>query len=178
MNGIDCYEGNSDNNIGEGGIKLRYIIKQKLLSLSDGFTIKDENGNDCFKVKGKVLSLGAKLTVSDMSGKEACYIEQKVFKLMPEYHISIDSKEVMTVKQKFAILGKKFNITGASGEYKVEGNIIAKDFRILNGTTVCAAISKKLVAMTDTYTVEISDGEDPVLMLAVAVIMDMACHDK
>jgi uncharacterized protein YxjI len=148
------------------------------LSLSDGFTIKDENSNDCFKVKGKVISIGAKLTMSDMEGKEVCYIEQKVLKLMPEYHISVDSKEVMTVKQKFAILGKKFNITGASGEYQVEGNIIAKDFRILKGEAVCASISKKLVAITDTYTVEISDDEDPVLMLAVAIIMDMACNNQ
>lgn len=157
---------------------MRYIIKQKLLSLSDGFTIKDESGNDSFKVKGKVISIGAKLTMSDMQDKEVCYIEQKVFKLMPEYHISVDSREAMTVKQKFTVLGKKFDITGVSGEYKVEGNIIAKDFRILKDEAVCASISKKLVAMTDTYTVEISDGENAVLMLAVAVIMDMACHDQ
>jgi uncharacterized protein YxjI len=148
------------------------------LSLSAGFTIKDENGNDSFKVKGKVLSIGAKLTMSDMQDKELCYIEQKVLKLMPEYHISVDSKEVMMVKQKFAFFSKKFDITGTAGEYKVEGNIIAKNFHIIKGNTICASIAKKLIAMTDTYTVEVSDGEDDVLMLAVAIVMDMVCNNQ
>lgn len=112
----------------------------------------------------------------DMQDKQVCYIEQKLLSLMPKYNISVDNKQVMTVKQKFRIIGKKFKITSELGEYQVEGNIIAKDFRILKGTTVCASISKKLLSVADTYTVEISDGEDPVLMLAVAIIIDMACH--
>jgi uncharacterized protein YxjI len=30
--------------------------------------------------------------------------------------------------------------------------------------------------LTDTYGVEIADGEDPVLILASAVVIDMICH--
>jgi uncharacterized protein YxjI len=157
---------------------MRYLIKQKLISIADGFTIKDENSNDVYKVKGKVLSIGAKLTMFDMQGKEECFIQQKVLKLMPEYHISVDSKEVMVVKEKFALIKKKFNITGSAGEYRVEGNVIAKDFKIMKGDAVCATISKKLLALSDTYTVDIADTENNVLMLAVTVVMDMVCHSK
>lgn len=156
---------------------MRFLIRQKLISLGDGFTIKDETGIDQYKVKSKVLSIGKKLWLLDMFEKELCFIEQRVFKLMPEYHISIDSAEVMAIKQKVAFLGKKFLITGAAGDYTAEGDIIAKDFRILRGGNTAAVISKKLLAIADTYTVDIDEKENPVLMLAVAIVMDLVCHD-
>ena len=54
----------------------RFVMKQKLLSWGDDFTIKDENGTDTFFVDGKALSFGDKLSFQDMSGKELVYIEQ------------------------------------------------------------------------------------------------------
>lgn len=156
---------------------MRYLIKQKFFSLSDGFTIKDEAGNDCFKVKSKVITVGKKLSLCDMSDKEAAFIEQKLLKLFPEYHISVDSQEVMVIKQKFSLLSKKFAITGSAGEYEVEGNLRAKDFRITKNGSISAVISKKFLAVSDTYTIDIDDKENNALMLAVAIVLDMVCND-
>lgn len=33
-------------------------------------------------------------------------------------------------------------------------------------------------SFTDTYGVEIESGEDPVLLLATAVVIDMVCHQE
>ena len=40
---------------------MRYAMKQKVLSLTDSFTIKDSDGNKVYQVKGKLLSIGDKL---------------------------------------------------------------------------------------------------------------------
>jgi len=40
-----------------------------------------------------------------------------------------------------------------------------------------ATVSKKWFSWTDTYGVEIADGEDDVLLLASIVVIDMACHE-
>ena len=156
---------------------MRFLIRQKMLSLKDGFTIKDESEIDQYRVKSKILSVGKKLWLLDMNENELCFIEQKLMTFMPEYHISVGGTEVMSIKQKIAFLSKKFIITGESGSYTVEGDIIAKDFCILKDGSTVMTISRKLLALADTYTVDIDDSENPVLMLAVAIVMDLVCHD-
>jgi len=37
-------------------------------------------------------------------------------------------------------------------------------------------VSKRWFSFTDTYGVEIEQGEDPVLILASTVVIDMICH--
>jgi len=156
---------------------MRYVIKQKLLTLSADFSIKNEAGNDVFTVKGKVLSIGKKLSMFDMQGNEKCNIQQKLLKLLAEYDLSVDSQTVMNIKQKFTVIGKKFDITGSAGEYSVEGNFLAMDFRILKKGVVVATISKKILAVADTYTVDIDDKENQALMLSVAIVLDMICNN-
>jgi uncharacterized protein YxjI len=39
-----------------------------------------------------------------------------------------------------------------------------------------ATVSKRWFAWTDTYGIEVDDKEDAVLILASAVVVDMACH--
>ena len=41
---------------------------------------------------------------------------------------------------------------------------------------VVATVSKRWFSFTDTYGIEVADGEDPVLILASAVVVDMVCH--
>lgn len=53
---------------------MRYVMKQKLLSWGDDFTIQDEDGRDAFFVDGKAFSIGARLSFQDMSGSELLFI--------------------------------------------------------------------------------------------------------
>ena len=55
---------------------MRFIVRQKIFSFGDNFTIKDEYGREHFIVKGKVFSFGDKLRIYDMAGHELYYIEQ------------------------------------------------------------------------------------------------------
>jgi uncharacterized protein YxjI len=41
---------------------------------------------------------------------------------------------------------------------------------------VVATVSKRWFAFTDTYGVEIADGQDEVLILAATVVIDLCCH--
>lgn len=155
---------------------MRYLIKQKLFSLSDGFTIKNENNEDCFKVKGKIISVGKKLRLLDMNDTELVYIQEKVLSFFASYELKVNSETVMKVKGKFSPLRCKFAITGQAGEYDIEGNILAREFKILKNGNVVVTVSKKFLALTDTYTVDISEGEDVALMLSVAIVLDMSTH--
>src|SRR5437868_6543554 len=54
---------------------MNYVLKQKLLSLGNNFTIKDVEGHDAYQVKGQVVSIGDKLSFQDLEGNELIYIE-------------------------------------------------------------------------------------------------------
>ena len=53
---------------------MKLYIKQKVFSIKDKFTIKDEEGNDKYFVEGKILSLGKKFHVYNMEKEEVLEI--------------------------------------------------------------------------------------------------------
>ena len=46
------------------------------------------------------------------------------------------------------------------------------------GGAAVAQVSKRWFSWRDTYGIDIASGEDDVLLLACAVVIDMASHDK
>ncbi|MEG6611335.1 LURP-one-related family protein [Pseudoclostridium thermosuccinogenes] len=156
---------------------MRYIIRQKIFSLGDSFTIKDEFGNDVFIVRSQIFSFGKKLRIFDLSGNELCYIEQKLFRFMPEYDIYIAGELVANVRKKFALFRNDFEITTPGDQYYVDGDFFAHEFGIYRHGKLIARISKKFFAFSDTYGVDIDDGQDQISTLALAIVIDMVCHD-
>lgn len=156
---------------------MRYVIRQKIFSLGDSFSIRDEAGNDRFIVRSQLLSFGKKLRIFDLAGNELCYIEQQVFRFMPEYNIYIAGEHIANVKKKFALFRNDFEINCPGAYYEVEGDFLAHEFDICKGRQVVARISKTFFSFTDTYGVDIDDDEDQVSLLALAIVVDMACHD-
>lgn len=156
---------------------MRYVVKQKIFSLTDSFSIKDENGNNVLMVQRQFLSFGKKLRIFDLSGNELCYIEQQVFRFMPEYNIYIGGQLVANVKKKFNLLKNDFVINSPGAQFYVEGNFFGHDFNIIQGGRIIARISKEYFTFGDTYGVEIDDDQDQLMGLALAIVIDMVCHD-
>ena len=49
---------------------MKLYIKQKVFTIKDKFTVKDEAGNDKYFVEGKLLSLGKKFYIHNMEKEE------------------------------------------------------------------------------------------------------------
>lgn len=162
----------------KGGMVVRFVVKQKILSLSDTFIIHDEDNRPVYKVVGRLFSLGDQLTIYDMNNQEQVYIEQKLFKLLPEYHFFKKRRRVAVVKKEFTLFKPKFNVESESGRYTIEGNFFAYNFRVLKDGAVVAQVDKAFFAFRDTYTVDISPGEDQGFLLALCIIIDQTLHDR
>ncbi len=156
---------------------MRYVIRQKVFSLGDSFAIKNEMGDDLFIVQSQLLSFGKKLRIYDLAGNELCYIEQQLFRFMPEYNIYLAGQLVANVKKKFAFFRNDFEISSHQGRYDVEGDFFAHEFSLIKDGRIAARISKAFFSFTDTYGVDIDDNYDQVTTLALAIVIDMACHD-
>jgi uncharacterized protein YxjI len=157
---------------------MRYQIRQRIFSLGDNFTIKNEYGDELFRVRGKVFSLGDKLSIESMSGQEIVYIEQRLFKFLPQYSIYMNGSEVATVKKEFSFFTPRFHIGSSFGSYEMEGEIFSHEFQIFNNGKEVAHVSKAWFSFSDTYGVDISDSENQAFMLAMVIVIDQVLHDK
>ena len=157
---------------------MKYKIKQKFFSFGDDFTIKDENDEDRFIVTGKVFSIGSKLKVNDLTGNELVNIEQKVLRLLPEYNLYASEEHLATVKKEFTFLKPRFTIMSTQGDYQISGNFIGYEFEILKEDKVVVTVSKKFLALADTYMVEINNQENQAFMLALVIVIDQVLHNS
>lgn len=157
---------------------MRYVLKQKLLSWGDDFTIQDETGRDAFFVDGKAFSIGAKLSFQDMSGNELLFIRQKVLSWGPTYEICRGGVQVAVVrKELFTLFHCIFTVdVPGPDDLVAEGDFLDHEYVFRRGATPVASVSKQWFSWTDTYGVEVNEGEDAVLLLASAVVVDMECH--
>jgi len=156
---------------------MRYILRQKIFSLSDKFYIKDERDNPKYYVEGKIFSLGDKLKLFDLEGTELIYIEQKLLRLLPEYNIYKYGKLLARVKKELTLFRPKFNIESDYGNFTIEGDFFGHDFSILKNGKPVAFVSKKWLSLSDTYYVDIVADEDHPFILSLAIVLDQVLHD-
>lgn len=159
---------------------MRYVMKEKLIALGEDFTIQDENGRDVYFVDGKAFSLGDKLVFKDMAGNELARIEQKLLAWGPTYEIFRDGRQVATVKKSlFTLFRCKFTVdVPGPDDLEAQGDFLDHEYAFIRGSESVAQVSKRWLSWRDTYGIEVAPGEDDVLLLACAVVVDMACHKE
>jgi uncharacterized protein YxjI len=157
---------------------MRYVMKQKLFCWGDDFSIKDDQGRDVFFVDGRAFSIGDKLSFQDMAGNELAFISQKLLAWGPTYEIYRGSQLVAVVtKSLFTFFHCKFTVdVPGPDDLEAEGNFLDHEYSFSRDGRPVAHVSKQWFTWTDTYGVDIADGEDAVLLLASTVVIDMACH--
>jgi uncharacterized protein YxjI len=157
---------------------MRYVMSQKFFSLADSFSIKDENENDVYLVKGKLFSFGDKLSFQDTEGNELVYIDQRLLNWSPTYELWRGSDLLAVVKRElFSFIHHRFTVdVPGPDDLEAEGDFLDHEYSFTRGDRVVATVSKKWFSWTDTYGIDVGEGEDPVLVLASAVVVDMVCH--
>jgi uncharacterized protein YxjI len=159
---------------------MRYMMKQKMWSLGDTFTIKNDLGEDVATVVGKVFSFGDKLTFFDVLGNELAFIKQVLMSWGPTYEIYRGGELAAVVKQKlFTFMRTEFTVdVPGPDDLVAEGDFTDHEYFFLRGGSTVATVSKAWFAWSDTYGVELLDSEDAVLILASTVVIDMALDDN
>lgn len=157
---------------------MRYQMRQKLFSWGDDFTVKTADGRDAFFVDGKAISLGNQLSFQDMNGHELAFIRQKLLAWGPTYELYRGGELAALVKKQiFTLFHCVFTIdVPGPNDLTGEGDFTDHEYHVSRGGRTVASVSKQWFSWTDSYGVDIADGEDAVLILASTVIIDMACH--
>ena len=153
-------------------------MRQRILSWGDDFSIKDADGQEVYYIDGKVFSFGNKLSIKDRSGAELARINQKLLSLGPQYEIVSGGETVAVVKKHlFTLFRARFTVdVPGPDDLEASGDFLDHEYVFERSGRVVARVSKKWFSLADTYAVDVDEGQDDVLLLAAAVVIDLVSH--
>lgn len=160
---------------------MQYVLKQKLVSLGNNFSIEDVEGREAFQVRGELATLGDKLSLQGPGGNELLYIEQKVFNWVGTYEIWRDGTLVAEVRRVLRSFWRRRFTVEVSGYADLEmmGDILGFEFVVARGGQRVATFTRQWFRLSDTYWIRIEEGEaDEVLILALAVIIEVISNRR
>lgn len=151
---------------------MKLFLKQKVFSWRDRFFVKDENGGDRFSVEGEIFTWGKKLHIYDANGIETAFIRQKVWSWLPRYFIEIGGVVVCEIVKEFTLFKPSYRLEGVP--WRMKGDFWAHEYTLYdsNNENHIMSISKKRFSWGDSYELDISDPQNELLCLCVALAVD------
>ena len=162
-------------------MSTRYKIRQKMFSIGDDFWIENQHGDRVFKVDGKALRLRKTLFFEDVKGNKLAKIQERLLPIKESMVVEDAEGNQLAVIKKglIAPLGDHWSVNVRGGpDLDVQGNILDHEYAISERRQKVAEVSKAWFSLTDTYGVDINEGQNDILILAIAIAIDMMAHDE
>ena len=149
---------------------MKLLFKQRLFSWFDSYDIYDESGRAVFTVEGKP-SWGHKLHILNAQGGHIGTVKQVVLTFLPKFELYVGEQYVGSIHKEFTFFKPRFQVD--CNGWQVEGDLWGWDYRIRDGYgRTVAAVSKELFNWTDTYSLDVADSRDALLVLMGALAID------
>ncbi len=136
------------------------------------FTITDEAGAPRFEVQGR-FALTRRLSVCDVGGAEVAVISRRG--LARRYQILAGGQESIVYPR--GLFGRRFEIDAPACPLEARGNFSGRQYAIARGGVLAAGVTQ-LRTFREQFAVEVGDGEDPVLMLAVVLVIEIIRDER
>lgn len=156
-----------------------FRIKEKFWSWGNDFSIDDAEGNLRYYVDGVAFSWGNKLSFQNPNRNELAFISQKLLSWKPRYQILINNQLFAEVIKEWTWLKKKFTLdVPGPNDYTIDGSFCEHEFTFQRSGRTVAKVSKKLWSWTDSYGVDVIEGENEVAILCACIVIDQVLHDE
>jgi len=160
---------------------MKFHIKRRAWTLIEEFTVRDQDGQEAFKVKGKFFHIGDNLRVIDQaSHAEVAHIQQKLISLTHHYKIHEGTEHKATVHEKLLhFSGERFKITLENGAiYHIDGSLREWDFTINDEKgNLLAEVGRRVSLLLDSYGINVAQGVDAPFIIALTIVFEMI-HEK
>jgi uncharacterized protein YxjI len=161
---------------------MKFVMKQRWFAPGDkgsDFLISDERGRETYRVEGRALVFGKKLTFLDVRGdNEVAFISQKMAPWGPTFEIYHgDDLQAIVRRDLFAQPSCRFSVESpAPDDLHAAGNLLDHEYTFTREGKPVGRVSKYWFRSSDTYGVDVGRGEDDVLLLAGAMVIDLCCQ--
>ncbi len=151
----------------------RYRMRERMFDLGEDLTVEDERGQPAFRVDGKVLTLRKTFVLEDLDGRPLATIKRPLVAIRDTVAIERPGQPTAKVKHVLlSLLRPRYHVELKGGDLEVEGNIVGHEYAIKRGRDAVARISKGWFQIRDAYGIEVGPGEDPALMISIAVALE------
>ncbi len=149
---------------------MKLLFKQRFFSWFDSYDIYDEDGNVIYIVKGQ-LSWGHRLHILDAAENHIATVNQVILTFLPKFELYLGENCIGTIQKEWTLFMPRYDID--YNGWHIDGDFMEWDYAISNacGNTV-ASVSKQLFHMMDTYVIDVSNPEDALCALMVALAID------
>ena len=157
---------------------MKYIIKNKILSLGGSSSVKDEEGNDLFYVKGKIFSLRRIKTIQDLNGQVLFKVRNKLISFFfPKVHLlDAEGNEILLLKKRDLFgLRQDFELVTVNCEghnYSIQGDYIGRNYSICDNGIPVAHIRRNFNLAVDSFWLETEMTENAALYVAIVIALD------
>lgn len=148
------------------------FIKQKFLSITEKFTIKNVKEEDVYHVEGSFMRIPKTFSIMNVNRDEVATIVKKVFSFLPVFFVEVDNREIVTIKKEFTFFKARYTIEAENLE--VRGDWWGMDFKMFQDGELIAEVSKQLFTLGDYYKVRILNSAMEEIIIAIVVAIDCA----
>lgn len=150
---------------------MRYVIKQKVLSLHDRYVIKDERDADIFVVRGKAIEMVRRHSLQDLQGNELMAVRHKPMAMRTTFELLRGDSKFGSVRMEGA-LKPHFKVELDDGRsLQAKGKIFKYEFTFIEDGRDMAVVTRK-VKLKDHFVVETSEHADDVLILSCVIAIE------
>ncbi|MEG0255516.1 MAG: LURP-one-related family protein [Vagococcus sp.] len=144
-------------------------MKQKVLSLNEKFSIKDQEENIIYSVKGSFLKIPKSFTMYDSNEEEIGTVTKELFKLLPKFSVKVVGASPILIEKKLSFFKANYHID--SENIQIQGDWLDKNYAIERNGIEIARINQKWLAMNSTYEISIlEENYEHLIILLVAAI--------
>ncbi|MBK8049799.1 MAG: LURP-one-related family protein [Anaerolineales bacterium] len=157
----------------------RYKMKEKIFDIGDDYWIETEKGRRAYKVDGKALHLRNTLILEDPRGQALYEIQSKVIAVKDKMAVTNPRGATQPSSNTLVSpLRDRMTANMADGaDIDIRGNLLNHEYTMERRGKRGAEVSKRWITLRDTYTIEVSPGEDDALILALTVVVEQMCMD-
>ena len=158
---------------------MKYALKQKWFSLGNDFPIVDEKGLEAYRVDGSTAKGNTRISFRDRKDTELAFISQKMHSTGPAFEIYHgDDLQAVVRKDNFSPHHCNFSAeASAPDDLHAEGNLDGREYTFTREGRPVGRVSKSLFG-TGSYGVEVGRGEDELVLLASACVIDLCCLSR
>ncbi|MEO8610000.1 MAG: LURP-one-related family protein [Chloroflexota bacterium] len=149
-------------------------MRQKILALGHDFWVKDLEDHNVFYVDNKLFALRKTYLILDEHNHEVLKVQHKPLHIHWTMDIEQDGKVIASIqKNLISPLLDRWTIVVPDGEnLSAQGDLFDHEYTIQGSGKQLAHISKQWFAIRQSYGIEMADGVNVPLMIAIAVAID------
>ena len=149
-----------------------FQMREKFFAVGDDSWIEDSDGNKVYKVNGKAVRFRDTFILEDAHGTELSKIQEKKLSVRDKMTIERGTTKATVHKRLIGIRDHYVIEVEGGDDLKAHGNIVDHEYEIERDGEKIAEVSKKWFRVRDTYGVQLAQGQDVPLILAITVCVD------